>query len=791
MASSSSLIDEQIMERMFESDEDASDAEAVENDAVETDDCFEDEEEVVSACQEASPQVASPPLGPDAANSSPPPAERGSQSSDSMQQGCKRQLSRASTSFKKRGERSISYEEDDEEEVDEPMMMSPSTTVLTTRDSLQDAPGTSRTPSRPRRLRNSKDTDPISNEDIERLSSNEVKSRKQNTGVLRPSVGEPIKKISQPSMKAKDGTRWRRDPNASLPRIVPSRIVKGSATAECDGASTAGDYLSMFIDDTMLEKICVHTNAKIDKLAGSYKQHEQYTVRHVELIEMKAFIGLLIIAGVRKDNHLPVASMWSRIVGASIYRATMTERRFSFLLRAIRFDDRMTRPQRLQGDRLAPIRVLWDAFVEHCIANYSPGAHLTVDEQLVAFRGNCAFRMYIANKHANHLLKHQRPQQSGFTPGKSTTNCILALRVLVECRLIFESMEVLVMALEALHEEAKPLGLEVSWLKTKVQVFGGFLDETVQSVHACGEDIEILYGLKIVMVCDAESHYMLNAIPYLGKGTIQLKKNESLGKHLVLKLTSNCGWSGRTVTADNWFSSLPLALELKKAGMEYVGTIRSKPYIPTELIHMKIEIGESVAVFNHEHNVTLQCTRANKTKRVHILSTMHHIPTVVEKKRTNIQVFYNATKGGVDTFDQVCGASSCSRKTRRWPLCMFFGIINIALNNSFIISCSKTTRQVQRRDFNIDAAYSMCRPWAVYRLAMFPFLSRALKVTIQHTFELSDDHSTPLTRQTKTETRKKCYICPTGTNIKTRIVCASCQRSVCTHHGVVVCHYCN
>ncbi|KAG0723665.1 Dipeptidase 3 [Chionoecetes opilio] len=115
----------------------------------------------------------------------------------------------------------------------------------------------------------------------------------------------------------------------------------------------------------------------------------------------------------------------------------------------------------------------------------------------------------------SHLLKHQRAQQSGFTPGKSTTDRILALRVLVERRrefrqgmlaahvdlkkafdsvhLIFaESLEFLVMALEALHEEAKPLELEVSWLKTKFQVFGGLLDETVQSVHACGVDIEIL-----------------------------------------------------------------------------------------------------------------------------------------------------------------------------------------------------------------------------------------------------------------------------------------------------------
>ena len=55
-----------------------------------------------------------------------------------------------------------------------------------------------------------------------------------------------------------------------------------------------------------------------------------------------------------------------------------------------------------------------------------------------------------------------------------------------------ESLEVLVMALEALHEEVKPLGLKVSCAKPKVQVFGGVLDETVQSVNACGEDIRIL-----------------------------------------------------------------------------------------------------------------------------------------------------------------------------------------------------------------------------------------------------------------------------------------------------------
>ncbi len=36
------------------------------------------------------------------------------------------------------------------------------------------------------------------------------------------------------------------------------------------------------------------------------------------------------------------------------------------------------------------------------------------------------------------------------------------------------------------------MGLEVSWAKTKVQAFGGLLDDTLQSLRACGEDIKVL-----------------------------------------------------------------------------------------------------------------------------------------------------------------------------------------------------------------------------------------------------------------------------------------------------------
>ncbi|KAG0730130.1 hypothetical protein GWK47_003343 [Chionoecetes opilio] len=92
----------------------------------------------------------------------------------------------------------------------------------------------------------------------------------------------------------------------------------------------------------------------------------------------------------------------------------------------------------------------------------------------------------------SHLVKHQRPQQSGFTPGKSTTDRILALRVLVERRRNFLLSRW--SPGERLSRPArggKPLGLEVSWLKTKVQVFGDLLDEAVQVVPGARRQAEL------------------------------------------------------------------------------------------------------------------------------------------------------------------------------------------------------------------------------------------------------------------------------------------------------------
>ena len=73
---------------------------------------------------------------------------------------------------------------------------------------------------------------------------------------------------------------------------------------------------------------------------------------------------------------------------------------------------------------------------------------------------------------------------------------ILTLRTL---RVIFvETTEVLAGALDLLSEEAEPLGLRVSRIKTKVQTFGDILDATVESIPVNGEDVESRRRLPIL-----------------------------------------------------------------------------------------------------------------------------------------------------------------------------------------------------------------------------------------------------------------------------------------------------
>ena len=54
-----------------------------------------------------------------------------------------------------------------------------------------------------------------------------------------------------------------------------------------------------------------------------------------------------------------------------------------------------------------------------------------------------------------------------------------------------ETLDILLGALEVLNEETKPLGLWVSWVRTKIQAINDILAAAILSVPVDGEDVEV------------------------------------------------------------------------------------------------------------------------------------------------------------------------------------------------------------------------------------------------------------------------------------------------------------
>lgn len=119
-----------------------------------------------------------------------------------------------------------------------------------------------------------------------------------------------------------------------------------------------------------------------------------------DAIEISAFIGLLLLAGVSASSS-SIRQLWSSdaFVTHPAFQATMSRDRFIQLHRRITFDDFPTRELRREaGDRLAALSEITELVRRQFVELYHPNGELTIDEQLIAFRGRCQFVVY--NVHA-------------------------------------------------------------------------------------------------------------------------------------------------------------------------------------------------------------------------------------------------------------------------------------------------------------------------------------------------------------------------------------------------------
>lgn len=285
------------------------------------------------------------------------------------------------------------------------------------------------------------------------------------------------------------------------------------------------------------------------------------------------------------------------------------------------------------------------------------------------------------------------------------------------------------------------------------------------------------FGIKFWLASDVSSKYIVNGFPYLGKDEGR-ESSVPLGEFVTLKLAEPYTGHGKNITADNFFTSASLASKLLAKKTTLVGTIRrNKRELPKLARQAKDSMTRFSTILYKSNDFILSIYKAKPNKKVLILSSMHS-SIEIEKNNTRIPEtirFYNSTKFGVDVTDQMARKYSVKSKCQRWPLQVFFNILDLAGINAWILYKETTGEEISRQEFLFQ-------------------LAEELGTEYQKERQLSKECSSKTIINTATDSsgRKSCQIRYCKVN-KTNKICIKRKQYVCGKCAIqnaVICKKC-
>ena len=163
-----------------------------------------------------------------------------------------------------------------------------------------------------------------------------------------------------------------------------------------------------------------------------------------------------------------------------------------------------------------------------------------------------------------------------------------------------------------------------------------------------------------------------------------------------------------------------------------------------------------------------------------------------ETSKPDIILFYNQTKGGVDTCDQMIKSLTVKRKTRRWPQIIFYRIVDFACLNSFIVWRTIFPQStIRRRDYQMQLAMELAKPHIIRR-SQIPELRKSITFAMKACgIDLPVHHMAPDTDD-EPATKRRCHVCPRKLKRKIRQTCKKYKRPVCNEHSknFITCRVC-
>lgn len=133
--------------------------------------------------------------------------------------------------------------------------------------------------------------------------------------------------------------------------------------------------------------------------------------------------------------------------------------------------------------------------------------------------------------------------------------------------------------------------------------------------------------------------------------------------------------------------------------------------------------------------------------------------------------------------DHLASSYDVARNTRRWPMVFFYGLLNVAAINAFVIySSNKNNAEMNRRIFMKRLGTQLVMDH-MKRRAVDTHLPRAIRQSAIKLSGIEESHPAP------PENKKgRCKYCK---DRKTRYYCKKCNNFLCLEHVVIYCSACS
>ena len=142
-------------------------------------------------------------------------------------------------------------------------------------------------------------------------------------------------------------------------------------------------------------------------------------------------------------------------------------------------------------------------------------------------------------------------------------------------------------------------------------------------------------------------------------------------------------------------------------------------------------------------------------------------------------------KSEVDVADKLSATYDVSRNSKRWPITIFYGVLDIAAINANIIFQENANKRSKRTEFFRNLGLSL-----VYTHLQLQGDQKNITVYIRQ--KISSQISVPLRTVAQNEPGRytRCVDCPHKQDRNTKYVCAGCGKAICLHHAIFSCKKC-